>query len=174
MIKNINNFILEKIIFLFALLFCFGCSSHSPYSAVIDRQFLYDIQKAFAMENKTGKDMSEVYNYLWKNNYYELIYLTGIDDKKAKDISISLIGQQAHPAYLFDEVELLVNSTYDDDFWKFLEKKKSDVQCRVLKIFDEYKPIDWEIGPYFNKHPEIRKMCLEKYNMKENDEDLAG
>jgi hypothetical protein len=59
-------------------------------------------------------------------------------------------------------------------FWKFLEKKKPDVQCRALIIFDYYEPIDWEIEPYFNKHPEIRKLCFEKYNMKEKAQDNDG
>jgi hypothetical protein len=170
--QQINNNLFKQITIYFSLLFCFGCSSPSPNSAVIDRQFLYDIQKAFVRENKTGKDMSEVYNYLWKNNYYELIYLTTIGDEKAVDISISLIGQEAHPAYLFDEVELLVNSTFEDDqnFWKFVENKKPDVQCRVLKIFDYYEPIDWDIVSYVNKHPKIKKLYTDKYGIIEIEE----
>ena len=172
MIKHINNNAIAMTILFLIFLFCYGCSSALSNKVVINRQFLYEIERAFQQEEKKGKDKCAIYNQIWKNNYYELIYLVTIGDQKAIDISISLIGQKEEALLNFDEIELLVRPTFEgsfgetdyDYFWKTLEKKKYNVQINALHLFDIYKPVDWDIKSYFTKHPEIKKLYEAKYS----------
>lgn len=141
-------------------------------SVSIDRQFLYDIEKALQQESKTGEDRGGIYNNLWENNYDELIYLTAIGDIKAIDVTISLVGQENYPALLYECIEPLIKHTFEGDydrFWEILEKKDCIVQVRAIHVFDFYKPIDWEIEPYFAQHPKIKKLYEDKYGLVEND-----
>lgn len=153
-----------------AFFFLWGCSLLNSDKMVIDKQFLYNIERAFQEEAKLGCDKSEIYNTLWERNYFELIYLTEKGDRKAIDISISLIGQKNSPTCLFEEIGLLIKPTFESDvdyFWKTLEKKTTDVQVTVLYMFDLYKPIDWDLESYLAKHQEIKNLFESKYG-KEN------
>jgi hypothetical protein len=175
MIKRIKKAMVVGTILLLASILCYGCSSASSNKAVIDRQFLYDIEKAFKQEAKSGKDQNEIYNKIWEQNYYELIYLATIGDEKATDVSISLIGQKNGPAELFQKIELLVNASYEADykyFWKALAKKPVDVQLRVIHFGERYEPIDWcPVDCYLNNKPEIKKLYEEKYGLVKNHDE---
>jgi hypothetical protein len=145
----------------FSLIVCCGCSSIRTNKVVIDKQFLCDIEKEFQDEAKSGKDRSDVYNRIWESNYYELIYLTTKGDRKAIDVSISLIGQKGYPTCLYEGIELLVKPTFESDpdyFWEALERKPYDTQIKTLHIFEFHKPIDWNMDEYLAKHQEIKKL----------------
>jgi hypothetical protein len=177
MIMHIRIVVAGTLLFVASIL-CYGCSQTSSSRVVIDRQFLYEIEKAFKQEEKTGKDMSAMYNRIWEDNYYELIYLVTIGDQKATEVSISLIGQTGEPVHLFEEIELLVKPTFEssfgesdyDYFWKTLEKKSVPVQVKDLHVFNFFKPIDWDMKSYLSKHPEVAKFYEEKYGLTEKEE----
>jgi hypothetical protein len=143
-----------------ALLFSFwGCSFPCSNKVVIDKQFLCDIEKAFQDEIASGNDKSYVYNRIWEHNYYELIYLLNKGDRKAIEVSISLLGQKGYPACLLEGIENIVKPTFESDedyFWESLEKQEYDVQVRALHLFDFYKPIDWDKESFLVRHPEVK------------------
>jgi hypothetical protein len=153
----------------FSLVLSCGCTPYSSNHVVINRGFLYDIEKEFGEEARSGKSRSVVYNRIWESNYYELIYLTTKGDRKAIDVSISLIGQKGDPACLYEEIELLTKPTFESDpdyFWEALERKANEVQARTLNVFDFHKPIDWDMEGYLAKHPEIKKLYEDRYRVR--------
>jgi hypothetical protein len=153
----------------FAALASSDCTLLSPNQVVINREFLYEIEKAFRQEKKSGKNQSEIYNKLWEQNYYELIYLVTYGDKKAIEVSISLMGQKQEPSKLFKNIKLLATPTYEGDqdyFWIALVKEPIDVQLKVIYICERYEPIDWcSQECYFNKKPELKKLYEARYGL---------
>ena len=149
------------------ILFFSSCKSRPEMRVVINRTFLYQIERLLAEEQRTGHDYKEKYNRIWEDNYYELIYLVTKGDKKAVDISISLLGQKNYPVCLFEEIDPLVKNAYEsvdeEFFWSALSNKTIAVQVRALHVFDCYHPIDWDIEDYFQKHPDIRSLYENQY-----------
>jgi hypothetical protein len=165
---NIKNIGLFSVLFL--LVFAFSGCSADPNKVVIDKKFLGEIEKAFREEAKTGRDMSSTYNEIWRKNRYELIY---ISDIRTIHVIMLLISQKNVPPPLNNDIRYLVDGIYDcedpDIFWQILNKQTIDVQLKVLKICDYYDPMDWDLMSYLNKHPDVKKLYIEKYGIDPND-----
>lgn len=157
-----SKFLKSIVIIIGIICFMFnGCISGPSNKVVINKKFLFDIEKAFKEEAISGCDKSEIYNMLWEKNYYELVYLAEKGDRKAIDVSISLIGQKGYPTCLLEHIEILVRPTFESDtdyFWKSLSEKEHNTQVKVLRVFDFYKPLDWDTEDYLSKHQEIKNL----------------
>ena len=181
MIMSVKRIVINvlSVIPLFFLI-CAGCSFHPPNKVVIDRQFLYEIEKEFEEEAKHKESRRDAYNELWEENYDELIYLTTIGDRKAIDVSISLIGQKEESTHLSERIEFLIKPVFESDpdyFWEAIEKKEYDTQIKVLHIFDFFKPLDWSMEEYLDKHPEIKKLYENEFGTLGcdlNESDITG
>jgi hypothetical protein len=143
---------------------CSGCFCHFPDKVYIDRQFLYDIDKEFRAEAKSGADRSDVYNHIWKRNFFELIYLTSRGDHKAIDVSILLIGQHSEPVGRFEQFKLFALPTVKTDsvyFWEAIEKMEPKIQFMALyRLYGDYFPKE-KVERYLDNHPIVRKLFHE-------------
>lgn len=166
MINNKYVFVFLSLFFLIAIV-CSSCSSLSSDTYTINRTFLFNIEKAFKREAKSGKTYDQIYNKLWGQNYYELIYLVSCGDKEAIDVSILLMGQKQESQGLFKDINLLAVPTYEGDqdyFWVALAKKSVETQLKVINICEKCQPIDWcPEKCYFVKRPELKKLYEAKY-----------
>ena len=164
-VKNLI-FMVMAFVFFLLLVFCQGCLCDFSNKVIIDKQFLCDIERAFQEEANLGCQKHLIYNTLWEEYYYELIYLAEKGDHKAIDVSIMLIGQKVEPTCLVEDIELLVKPTYESDtdyFWKSLKNKDTATQVKVLNVFEHCKPLDWDMQWYFTKFPKIKELYDSKY-----------